>query len=189
MPAEFLKHPSPSPERCASCDSDRCNNLSSLNEFYGKTLGSYIIRLTIRSSCMVVKDIQAAEKFFREVVGVPNFVKMENLRAEELEGTYYGRPATNSFHLYMAASGESLIELIQPVSGQSIFDDYLKKHPEGGVQHIAYIVPEAELDKAISELTNKGYPVITSLRLPVAKVAFFDTYKEIGVVTEFNWCN
>lgn len=27
----------------------------------------------------VVSDIEAAEKFFREVMGVPKFVKMENL--------------------------------------------------------------------------------------------------------------
>ena len=132
----------------------------------------------------VVSDIQAAEKFFREVIGVPDFVKMENLRSEDLEGKYYDKSASYSFHLYMAYSGETLIELIQPVSGQSIFQDYLIKHPEGGVQHIAYMVPESNLDKAISELTTKGYPVITSLNLPVAKVAFFDTTKEIGVVTE-----
>src|SRR5688500_10249939 len=103
----------------------------------------------------VVKDIVAAETFFREVIGIRNFVKMENLRAEELEGSYYGKPGTYSFHLYMAYSGESLIELIQPVSGQSIFKDYLEKHPDGGVQHIAYVVPEADFDKAIGELTNK----------------------------------
>jgi methylmalonyl-CoA/ethylmalonyl-CoA epimerase len=132
----------------------------------------------------VVNDIQATEKFFREVMGVPQFVKMENLRAEDLEGSYYGNPASFSFHLYMAASGETLIELIQPVSGQSIFQDYLDKHPEGGVQHIAYAVPVAELEKTIAELTNKGYPVISDLSLPTAKVAYFDTSKEIGVVTE-----
>ena len=132
----------------------------------------------------VVNDIQASEKFFREVVGVPDFVKLENLRSEDLEGTYYAKSGNYVFHLYMAYSGETLIELIQPVSGQSIFHDYLIEHPEGGVQHIAYMVPEADLDKAISELTQKGYPVITSLSLPVAKVAFFDTRKEIGVVTE-----
>ena len=101
----------------------------------------------------VVSDIQAAEKFFRDVIGVPDFVKMENLRSEDLEGKYYDNSASYSFHLYMAYSGETLIELIQPVSGQSIFQDYLIKHPDGGVQHIAYMVPEADLDKAISELT------------------------------------
>jgi methylmalonyl-CoA/ethylmalonyl-CoA epimerase len=46
------------------------------------------------------------------------------------------------------------------------------------------MVPVADLDKAVSELTDKGYPVITTLNLPIAKVAYFDTYKEIGVVTE-----
>jgi len=29
----------------------------------------------------VVKDIQATEKFFKEVIGVTDFVKMENLQA------------------------------------------------------------------------------------------------------------
>lgn len=132
----------------------------------------------------VVKDIQAAENFFREVFGISNFVKMENLNASDLEGTYYGKPANYIFHLYMASSGDSLLELIQPVSGQSIFQDYLDLNPNGGIQHIAYMVPEAELDLAVSELTKQGYPVITSLRLPVASVSFFDNSKEIGVVTE-----
>jgi methylmalonyl-CoA/ethylmalonyl-CoA epimerase len=84
----------------------------------------------------------------------------------------------------MVASGDSLIELIQPVSGKSIFQDYLDKNPNGGVQHIAYMIPEAELETASAELTGKGYSVISSLRLPVASVAFFDTSKDIGVVTE-----
>ena len=132
----------------------------------------------------VVSNIQAAEKFFREVMNAPQFVKMENLRSEDLQGSYYGKPGSFSFHLYMAASGETLIELIQPVSGQSIYQDFLDKHPEGGVHHIAYAVPVAELEKTIAELTNKGYPVITALNLPAAKVAYFDTSKEIGVFTE-----
>lgn len=132
----------------------------------------------------VVKDIEAAEKFFREIFGISNFVKLENLRAGDLKGTYYDKPGNYVFHLSLASSGDSLIELIQPVSGQSIFQDYLDVHPEGGIQHIAYIVPEAELGKAISELSEKGYPVITSLQLPVASVAFFDTRKDIGVITE-----
>lgn len=94
----------------------------------------------------VVPDIHAAETFFRDVVGIPHFVKMENLRAEELEGTYRGQPAAYSFHLYMASSGESLVELIQPVSGESMFQEWLAQHPQGGVQHVAYTVPETDFD-------------------------------------------
>jgi methylmalonyl-CoA/ethylmalonyl-CoA epimerase len=132
----------------------------------------------------VVKDIQASEKFFRDNLGIKNFVKLENLRSEDLEGTYKGKPGNFVFHLYLAYSNESLIELIQPVSGESMYQDYLDKHPEGGVQHIAYLLPVADFDKAVSELTNKGFSIITSLNLPVVKVSYFDTYKEIGIVTE-----
>lgn len=132
----------------------------------------------------VVPDIQAAEKFFREVIGVPEFVKMENLRADELEGHAYGKPAKFVFHLYMTYSGGSLLEVIQPVSGDSIYQDYLDKHPQGGVQHIAFMVQEAKLDECVSNLTNKGCLPVLHLTLPVARVVYFDTTKEIGVFTE-----
>lgn len=147
----------------------------SVNESFSPQLGQI---------AWVVGDIQTAEKFFQDVMGVRNFVKLENLRAEDTAGTYYGKPGDYVFHLYMAYSGGTLIEIIQPVSGQSIFQDYLDKHPEGGVQHIAYIVPDADFGKSVSDLTKMGYEVIQSLSLPVANVAFFDTIKKAGVVTE-----
>jgi methylmalonyl-CoA/ethylmalonyl-CoA epimerase len=132
----------------------------------------------------VVKNIKATERFFREVMGIDGFVKVENFRANEFEGTYYGKPSDAEWHVYIAYSGGSFIELIQPVSGQSIFQDYLDNNPAGGVQHIAYSIPIADLDRAVSELIDKGYPVITTVNMPVAKIFFFDTYKETGVVTE-----
>ena len=145
----------------------------------GTSFGSHFAQVA-----WVVKDIQAAEKFFGDIIGVKNFARLENLNAEELEGTYKGKPGKFVFHLYLAYSGETMIELIQPVSGQSMYQDYLDKHPEGGVQHVAYMLPVADLDKAIAEMAEKGYSVLSGLTLPVAKVAYFDTYKDIGVATE-----
>jgi hypothetical protein len=46
------------------------------------------------------------------------------------------------------------------------------------------MMPKAQLEKTIAELTGKGYPVVQSLKLPFSTVAFFDTRKEIGVFTE-----
>jgi catechol 2,3-dioxygenase-like lactoylglutathione lyase family enzyme len=134
--------------------------------------------------CWVVKDIKAAERFFCDTLGVPKFLKMENLNAKDLEGTYNGKPADFVFDLYLSWTGDTMLELIQPVSGQSIYTDYLKKHGGNGVQHVAFMVEAAQLDAAVSDLTAKGLRMISSLTLPVAKVAYFDTYKEIGVATE-----
>ena len=132
----------------------------------------------------VVPDIHAAEQFFRDALGVPGFAKLENLSARDLAGTYRGKPADFVFHLYMAASGDSLLELIQPVSGESLFTEFLATQPGGGVQHVAFVVPLAEFDAAVAQFTRQGYPVVQSLVMPVATVAYFDTTPAIGVVTE-----
>jgi hypothetical protein len=145
-----------------------------------KTLfGAQIVQIA-----WVVKDIKATERFFREVMGIGDFYKMENFSTKEFDPTYYGEPAETLTHTYQAYSGGMFIELIQPISGRSIFQDYLDKNPAGGVQHIAYRIPIADLDDVISGMNSKGYPVITTYDTPIAKIVFFDTYKELGVATE-----
>lgn len=132
----------------------------------------------------VVKDITIAERFFREAMGIGNFSKAEIIRLEEFEGTYYGEPCDAESLVSIAYSGGTFIELIQPLSGRSIFQDYLDKNPAGGVHHIAYSIPVANLDKVISEMANKAIPVVTSVNHPIASIVFFDTTKDIGVFTE-----
>ena len=132
----------------------------------------------------VVKDITVAERFFREAMGIGNFSKAQIIRLEEFKGTYYGEPCDAESLVSIAYSGGTFIELIQPLSGRSIFQDYLNKNPTGGVHHIAYSIPVANLDKVISEMANKGIPVITSVNHPIANIVFFDTSKDIGVFTE-----
>jgi methylmalonyl-CoA/ethylmalonyl-CoA epimerase len=143
---------------------------------------SFAVELT--QVAWVVKDITIAENLFKTLFGVNNFGSPVTIRSQEFEGTYFGKPSDAEWLVSIAYSGGSFIELIQPLSGQSIFQDYLDKNPAGGVQHIAYTMPFTELDEAITELTEKGYPVITSLNMPVAKIVFVDTYKDLGVVTE-----
>ncbi len=132
----------------------------------------------------VVKDITVAQSFFSEAMGIGNFSKAEIIRLEEFESTYYGEPCHAESLVSIAYSGGTFIELIQPLSGRSIFQDYLDKNPAGGVHHIAYSIPVANLGKVISEMANKGLPVITSVNHPIANIVFFDTSKDIGVFTE-----
>ena len=132
----------------------------------------------------VVKDITIAEKFFRDTLGISNFAKVMTIRAKDFEATNYGKPSNAESLVTIAYSGGTFIELIQPISGNSIFQDYLDKNPAGGIQHIAYSLPVAKLDNVVSELTDKGLPIVATFDTPIAKIVFFDTYKEIGVMTE-----
>ena len=132
----------------------------------------------------VVKDITVTEIFFKDTMGISNFSKVETNRAKQYDGTYYGKPSNAENLVSMAYSGGIFIELIQPISGNSIFKDYLDKNPAGGVQHFAYSIPVAKLDKVICEFADKGIYVISKFDTPWADIVFFDTYKEIGVMTE-----
>lgn len=49
-------------------------------------------------------------------------------------------------------NGGSFIELVQPVSGQSMFHDYLAKYPAGGTQHLAFRLPVSNFDRVIGTL-------------------------------------
>ena len=69
----------------------------------------------------VAPDIRAAERFFRETLGVPGVAKLEHVRADDTGGTYRGQPGDFVFHQYMAHSGDVLLErslLTLPHGGQ-----------------------------------------------------------------------
>lgn len=132
----------------------------------------------------VVNDIRSAQKFFRDLMGIKNFSSIDTIRSVDVKGTYYGAPGDFSSYTSQAWSGQYFIELIQPASGRSIFQDYINKNRAGGIQHIAYRVPIADFDKAVAELTSKGYPVISTFDTPIAKIFFFDTYRDLGIATE-----
>jgi hypothetical protein len=65
-----------------------------------------------------------------------------------------------------------------------MFHDYLAKYPEGGIQHTAFRLGIDHFGKITNELREQGYAVISEVDHPIARMAFFDTYKTLGVVTE-----
>ncbi len=131
----------------------------------------------------VVKDIAAAERFFIETMGVEKFMHFDTLVAEDTEGTYLGKPGNYAFNLYLAYAGDTQIELIEHVSGESIFKESLGKHGDA-FQHVAYWLDDSEYNAEAEHLEGSGYPLIQSLKLPIVRVGYFDTRPAIGVVTE-----
>ena len=132
----------------------------------------------------VVKDVEKSKTFFQGMLGVTNFSPTGTTRLQDYDGTYYGEPADAENLVAMTYSGGTFIEIIQPISGKSIFKDYIDNNPTGGIQHIAYSTPITDLDNVISGFENRGFTVVSSYDTPIAKIVFFDTREEIGVFTE-----
>ena len=140
--------------------------------------------LTPTQIAWVVKDVEKSKTFFQEMFGVTNFSPTGTTRLQDYAGTYYGQQADAENLVAMTYSGGTFIEIIQPISGKSIFKNYIDNNPTGGVQHIAYSTPLANLDNVISDFERKGFIVVSSFDTPIAKIVFFDTREEIGVFTE-----
>ncbi len=133
----------------------------------------------------VVPDISAAEEYFRDTLGIPRFAAQNSVRARDYAGTYYGQPGDFEFHLRIAWSGQTWIELIQPVSGRSIFQDFLDQYAGPGIHHVAYAVPISDFQAAAAQLTSTGHPMIQSVHSPgLMEVGYFDTSAAAGTVTE-----
>lgn len=130
----------------------------------------------------VVKDLAAAERFFTEQMGVPRFFRFNDVQVHE--AVYRGGPGDFHMHLALGYAGDSQIELIQHLSGRSIYKEFLDKRGEG-LHHLGFIVPDHE--KVIVDFTANGFPVIQSGRIgnnPGVRFAYFDTEAAIGAIME-----
>lgn len=142
-----------------------------------------LARLEFAQIGWVVPDINATVKFLEKSLGV-NFPEPYRYSAEELTIKYYGKVVPSEGLTTQTYNGGSFIELIQPLSGQSVFHDYLAKNPLGGVQHLAFKLPVSGFEQVVHDIAQQGYTLIGEVDHPIARMKFFDTYKTVGVATE-----
>lgn len=149
-----------------------------------KAVNDTIAGLELAQIGWVVPDIHATVKFLSGALGIAGFPEPEHVRAQDLNMTYHGKVAEAEWLTTQTYNGGTFIELIQPLSGQSMFHDYLAQYPAGGTQHMAFRLPISGFEQVTDDLRKQGYKVISEVDHPIARMAFFDTYQTLGVVTE-----
>lgn len=142
------------------------------------------MKLTPSQIAWVVKDLEKSKIFFQEMFGVKNFMPTATSLLQDYSGTYYGQLVDAENLVSMTYSGGTFIEIIQPISGKSIFKDFLDNNPTGGIQHIAYSTPIINLDNVIPDFKKRGFNIVSRFDTTIANIVFFDTREEIGVFTE-----
>jgi methylmalonyl-CoA/ethylmalonyl-CoA epimerase len=145
-------------------------------------ISNIVSQLEFAQISYVVPNIHTAVKFLSASLGIA-FPKPELVRAHDVNMTYYGKMVPSECLTTQAYNG-TYLEIIQPTSGQSMFSDYLARHPEGGVQHHAFRLPVDGFEHVKKNLLDQGYAVVSEVDHPIARMIFFDTYKDLGVVTE-----
>jgi catechol 2,3-dioxygenase-like lactoylglutathione lyase family enzyme len=120
----------------------------------------------------VTPDLTKAEAWFEKLLGVTSFFRMENVTFGP-ECSFRGRPADCTAHLSVGWLGDTQIELIEPVRGESLYAEFLAD-PGPGLHHVAFDVPDFEA--TVSGLSDNGLELIMKGAVgPGSQFAYFET--------------
>lgn len=128
----------------------------------------------------VVPDIHKGMAFFKDLLGVPEFLFIE--KPELQDETYLGNPATLRLHLAFGWCGDTQVELIQPIRGTSTYSNFLDHNPKGGMHH--YGIEVSDYDRGVMDMESRGLRLVQSGRHHETRFGYFDTTGAIGAFTE-----
>lgn len=122
---------------------------------------------------VVVRDMEKALVSYRKC-GIGPF---ERMHLNAFERRLLGRPADDIQQVMrMGKIGNTRLELIQPISGESIHMDSLRNRGEG-INHISFEVDAIEQE--VARLISKGFRLVYSAKFkPRGGMAYFES--EIG---------
>ncbi len=96
----------------------------------------------------VTRDLDATEKALTMVLGAKKWIRMPGVHFGPDACTYRGKPADFVADISLSYAGETQLELIAPVNGQSIYTDFLDR-AGAGLHHICIEVDDVE--RALAE--------------------------------------
>ena len=122
----------------------------------------------------VVRDLEAAHQWLKRVMGVKHFGVTEVEMGPEMNFQMRGKPAHCRIKLSvgrLGPDGEQEIEVIQPISTDSIYQEFLDtKGP--GIHHVACLVPDYQ--KEAKRFLDAGLKPIIEGTIGTGHFAYFD---------------
>ncbi|ADY14234.1 VOC family protein [Sphaerochaeta globosa] len=131
----------------------------------------------------VVTDIDKAMKHLWEDFGMGPWDIYEYGPTTVRNSMYRGKPNLQRYKLAVCWIGPVQYELMQPIDGYSIYNEFLEKsNGRSGIQHFKIYYKDCK--KKIAELKKKGYEVIQSGEIGDDEFYYLSTEEKIGTVIE-----
>jgi catechol 2,3-dioxygenase-like lactoylglutathione lyase family enzyme len=130
---------------------------------------------------LVVRDIARTAGAYAELFGM-DVPEIRETAAEDVTGVRYrGRPTPGRARLAFFRMGSLSLELIEPVDGPSVWQEFLDEKGEG-VHHIAFVVEG--IGGEIAKLEARGMPVVQRGQYAGGRYAYVDTTAALKVMLE-----
>lgn len=108
----------------------------------------------------VTRDLGAAEATLTALMGARTWVRMPGVHFAPDACTYRGAPADFVADISLSYAGDMQLELIAPVSGVSIYTEFLDTVGPG-LHHVCLEAPDgAAFERALTDADQRGAPVV-----------------------------
>lgn len=103
----------------------------------------------------VTKNLDAAEKALTTLLGAKKWIRVPDVRFGPDSCTYRGRPADFVAHISFSYAGDTQLELIAPVTGESVYTEFLDRSGQGS-HHICVEVDDVDEAVGAAEVVQRG---------------------------------
>jgi len=130
---------------------------------------------------IVVKDLEKSLKMYWDVFGIGPWRIITFQPPALTNPKVRGKVVPYTMKLGITQIGNIQWELIQPLTGNSIYKEFLDKNGEG-LHHVA--VDVGDFDQAVSLMKKHGIDTLMSGQMPADSFAYMDTEKVLGTIIE-----
>ena len=127
---------------------------------------------------IIVENVEETARKLEELIGIGPF---EILEPEYRDLTYQGKAGRFKLKLALARAGPVQIELAQPLQGETIYDEFVKRKGYG-LHHLG--IKTENMEESVKEMESKDFKVIQSGNRPGVKWAYLSTEGRLGLIFE-----
>jgi catechol 2,3-dioxygenase-like lactoylglutathione lyase family enzyme len=114
----------------------------------------------------VTTDLDATETALTGLLGVRKWVRIPNVHFAPDSCSYHGKPADFVASISLSYLGDLQLELISPVSGQSVYSDFLRNSGPG-LHHVCTEAASPEqFDALLAQAADNGASVVQQGVMP-----------------------
>jgi hypothetical protein len=129
----------------------------------------------------VTRDLDTTEAALTGLLGAKKWIRMPDVHFGPEACTHRGEPADFVAHISLSYAGDTQLELIQPVSGLSLYSEFLESSGPG-LHHVCIAAFDADAFTAMCEdAERRGAPVLTGGTMPGGMQFAYVSAPEAGV--------
>ncbi len=139
---------------------------------------------TLAQVGIIVGDLEQGVANYHRLLGLSSWSVYTYGPEFVQDQTYRGKPADFSMRVALSASSP-VVELVQPLTGPSIYEEWLEQHGEG-LHHVGVEVPS--MPAAVAAAQAAGFEPMQSGRGYGVEgdggFAYLDTYAQLRIIVE-----